>query len=86
MIYAEHCEKCGCKLNGEVALVGPTSKVWCHPCADADGRNEMDTPLYKMVMKLYPWVSEADARKIAHEAETKRNDHMFDAAHRLKPR
>lgn len=37
-----------------------------------------------MVMKLYPWVAEKDARKIADEAETKRNDHMFDAANRLK--
>lgn len=43
-------------------------------------------PLYKVVMQLYPWVSEADARKIAHEAETKRNDHMFDAAQKLKPK
>jgi len=25
-----HCQKCGCALNGEAALV-----VWCHPCADA---------------------------------------------------
>jgi len=25
-----HCQKCGCDLNGEAALV-----VWCHPCADA---------------------------------------------------
>jgi hypothetical protein len=46
----------------------------------------MMEPLYKMVMKLYPWVSDADARKIAHEAETKRNDYMFDAAQKLKPR
>lgn len=26
------CAKCGCKTNGEAALVG--RDVWCHPCAD----------------------------------------------------
>jgi len=46
----------------------------------------MHPPLYKMVMQLYAWVSEKDARRIAHEAETKRNDHMFDEASKLKPR
>lgn len=44
----------------------------------------MDNPLYKMIMKLYPWVSEKDARRIAHEAERRRNDHMFDEANKLK--
>lgn len=32
MIDATHCEKCGCPLNGEVALI--EDEAWCHSCAD----------------------------------------------------
>lgn len=34
MISVGHCEKCGCKLNGEAAYVEATDEVWCHSCAD----------------------------------------------------
>jgi hypothetical protein len=34
MIDASHCEKCGCELNGEAALIEATDEVWCHSCAD----------------------------------------------------
>lgn len=39
---------------------------------------------YQMVMKLYPWVSEEDALRIADKAEKQRNDCMYDEAHKLK--
>lgn len=28
----DHCQRCGCALNGEAAEVN--GEVWCHPCAD----------------------------------------------------
>lgn len=34
MIDATHCEKCGCKLNGEAAYIDHADEVWCHSCAD----------------------------------------------------
>lgn len=34
MIESEHCEKCGCKLNGEAAYMEHADEVWCHSCAD----------------------------------------------------
>lgn len=34
MIDADHCEKCGCELNGEAALIEALDEVWCHSCAD----------------------------------------------------
>lgn len=45
---------------------------------------EMNIQLYKMVMKLYPWVSEKEARRIADKAEKQRNDFMYDEAQKLK--
>lgn len=34
MIDSDNCEKCGCKLNGEAALIEAMDEVWCHSCAD----------------------------------------------------
>jgi hypothetical protein len=31
---ADHCEKCGSKLNGEVAYIDYLDEQWCHSCAD----------------------------------------------------
>ncbi len=30
----DHCEKCGCALNSEAALIEERGEVWCHSCAD----------------------------------------------------
>ena len=34
MADVTHCEKCGCALNGEAALIEATEEIWCHSCAD----------------------------------------------------
>ncbi len=40
---SERCEKCGCDMRGEMALMDHAGEIWCHPCADNYEQNTAES-------------------------------------------